>query len=596
MTTRTYRHPLSFGAAPQADGTTRFRLWAPSHPVVMLAVEGQARVPMTAQADGWHEAVLACAAGARYRYVLADGTALADPASRAQDGGPHDASIVCDAGAFRWRHTAWRGRPWHETVLYELHAGALGGYAGVAAQLPRLAALGVTAIELMPIATFGGTRNWGYDGVLPFAPSAAYGSPDALKSLIDDAHGLGLMVFLDVVYNHFGPDGNVMGRLAAPFFDASRRTPWGDAIDFSRPAVREFFIENALYWLFEYRFDGLRLDAVHAIGDTSFLVELARRVRAETTRREPDRHIHLVLENEDNRASLLAHDFTAQWNDDAHNAIHVLLTGEHDGYYRDFAKAPTARLACCLADGFAFQGERVARLGRLRGEPSAWLPTTAFVMFLQNHDQVGNRAHGERLTALCDAQALRAAVALLLLSPQIPLLFMGEEWGCTQPFLYFTDYHDALADAVREGRRTEFAHQRAFADPAARAAIPDPNDVGTFTRSCPAPNDASQPAHAAWLAWYRTLLAMRRAMLVPRLPGTRALGAEVISAGAVRARWRMNDGAALTLYVNLHRQSAGCTAMPAGTTLCSTPDDAAKRLAAGELAPASCVAWLEAPP
>ncbi|WP_322025151.1 malto-oligosyltrehalose trehalohydrolase [Burkholderia sp. BCC1977] len=595
MTTGTCHHPLSFGAALQPDGTTRFRLWAPSHAAVVLAVDGQARVPMKPLADGWHEAVLACAAGTRYRYVLADGTALPDPASRAQDGGPHDASIVFDAGKFRWCHATWRGRPWHETVLYELHAGALGGYAGVAAQLPRLAELGVTAIELMPVATFGGMRNWGYDGVLPFAPSAAYGSPDALKSLIDDAHGLGLMVFLDVVYNHFGPDGNVMGRLAAPFFDASRHTPWGDAIDFSQPAVRAFFIENALYWLFEYRFDGLRLDAVHAIGDTSFLVELARRVRAETALREPDRHIHLVLENEDNRASLLAHDFTAQWNDDAHNAIHVLLTGEHDGYYGDFAKDPTARLARCLADGFAYQGEWVPRLARQRGEPSAWLPSTGFVMFLQNHDQVGNRAHGERLTTLCDAPALRAAVALLLLSPQIPLLFMGDEWGCTQPFLYFTDYHDALADAVREGRRTEFAHQRAFADPAARAAIPDPNDIATFTRSCPAPDDANKPGHAAWLAWYRTLLAMRRKLLVPRLPGTRALGAEAIGNGAVRARWRMNDGAALTLCANLRGQAVGCTAIPAGTVLCSTPADAAKRLAAGVLAPASCVAWLEAP-
>jgi len=269
--------------------------------------------------------------------------------------------------------------------------------------------------------------------------------------LVDAAHGLGLMIFLDVVYNHFGPDGNYLGAYAPAFFRNDRHTPWGSAIDFGRREVRRFFTENALYWLMEYRFDGLRLDAVHAIGAPDWLDELAAEVRATV---EPGRHVHLVLEHDGNAAHHLRNGFDAQWNDDAHHVLHVLLTGEADGYYADYADRPAERLARCLAEGFAYQGEPSAyRKGELRGAPSADLPPTAFVLFLQNHDQIGNRPFGDRLTTHAQAEAIEAAVALQLLCPQIPLIFMGEEGASTTPFLYFTDHHGELARAVREGRR-----------------------------------------------------------------------------------------------------------------------------------------------
>ncbi|HEY1856321.1 alpha-amylase family glycosyl hydrolase, partial [Acidocella sp.] len=344
---------------------------------------------------------------------------------------------------FRWRHADWRGLPWAETVIYELHVGAYGGFDGVTAQLPRLAALGVTAIELMPIADFPGRHNWGYDGVLPYAPAAAYGSPEALHTLIDTAHGLGLQVFLDVVYNHFGPDGNYLNVYAKSFFRADQQTLWGQAIDFRHPEVRDFFIGNALYWLRDYRFDGLRFDAVHAIGDSPFLLEMAETIRAAL----PDRHIHLILENEDNDPDLLhvaveEQKFDAQWSDDWHHCAHVLLTREGEGYYEDF-QSPAQQMARCLAEGFAYQGDPAPHHGgEPRGRPSTHLPSTAFVICLQNHDQIGNRAFGERLRQLAHPAALRAAIALLLFTPQIPMIFMGEEFGETRPFLYFTDHHD----------------------------------------------------------------------------------------------------------------------------------------------------------
>nr|WP_020648869.1 malto-oligosyltrehalose trehalohydrolase [Solimonas variicoloris] len=503
----------------------------------------------------------------------------------------HGASLVVDPRAYRWRHDGWRGRPWHETVLYELHAGCCGGYGGVAAQLPALAALGITAIELMPLAEFPGTRNWGYDGVLPYAPEASYGAPDALKALIDDAHGLGLMVFVDVVYNHFGPDGNYLHTYAPDFFRRDRHTPWGAAIDFRQRAVREYFIGNALYWLLEYRVDGLRLDAVHAIKERDFVEELARRVRAAT---EPGRHVHLVLENEHNDAALLDAGYDAQWNDDAHNLLHVLLTGEHEGYYAPYAERPARRLARVLAEGCADQGEAEPRSGRRRGAPSGPLPPQAFVCFLQNHDQIGNRAFGERLIDLAAPDALRAAVALQLLCPQIPLLFMGEEWGCHTPFLFFTDHAPELAARVVAGRRAEFGRFSAFADPRQRARIPDPNAPAMFARSCPDFREAQRGAHAAWRAYYGALLALRHAQLVPRLPGTRSLGAEALNERAVAARWRLGDGAVLTIVLQLGNVALPAAA-PAGRLLIESRTGAAAALARGELAGAACCVFLDEP-
>ncbi|HVT35514.1 MAG TPA: alpha-amylase family glycosyl hydrolase, partial [Nevskiaceae bacterium] len=287
------RHEFPFGAQLLAPGRTRFSLWAPARKRVLLEIDGREPLPMAAEAGGWFRLETGCAAGSCYRYRIADDLAVPDPASRAQAGDVHDCSIVVDPGAYAWQQPDWRGRPWEEMVIYEIHAGVSGGFDGVRALLPHIALLGATAVELMPVADFSGRRNWGYDGVLPYAPDASYGSPNDLKRLVDEAHGHGLCIYLDVVYNHFGPDGNFLQQYAPQFFDGARQSPWGAAIDFSRHQVREFYIHNALYWLNEYRFDGLRFDAVHAIDDRDFLVELARRVRAGT---EPGRPVHLMLE------------------------------------------------------------------------------------------------------------------------------------------------------------------------------------------------------------------------------------------------------------------------------------------------------------
>jgi maltooligosyltrehalose trehalohydrolase len=570
---------LRFLFGPEIEaGQTRFRLWAPGAEGIAVAVEGQAPIPLARHPEGWREAVAPCGPGARYRFRLANGDLVPDPASRAQPDDVHGPSMVVDPGSYRWRCAGWRGRPWEETVLYELHPGLLGGFRGVAEALPALADLGITAVELMPIAEFTGNRNWGYDGVLPFAPESAYGAPDDLKAMIDRAHELGLMVFLDVVYNHFGPDGNWLPTYAPEFFRQDEPTPWGAAIDYRRPEVRRFFTENALYWLGEFRFDGLRLDAVHAISEPDWIDEMAAEVRAAF----PDRHVHLVLENEKNEASHLRGDVDAQWNDDFHNVMHVLLTGETHAYYESFADHPTERLARSLAEGFVYQGEPSPHhKGKPRGTPSADLPPTAFVNFLQNHDQTGNRALGERLTVLTDQDALKASIALLLLSPQIPLIFMGEEAGSTRPFLFFTDFHDQLADAVREGRRKEFAGFPAFADPERRKAIPDPNALSTFEASKP----REEADSASWRELYRRLLALRHERIIPRLRNATALGAEAIGDKAVRASWRLGDGSVLTIACNLGPSPARVEA-PAASPVWGMVADSA-------IPPLSTVAWLE---
>lgn len=577
---------LPFGANLIAPGRTQFRIWAPAQRSVSVAITGREPLPMQRDPDGWFEVEAACTAGTRYRYMLQDGMQVPDPAARAQADDVHGDSIVVDPAAYRWHQTEWRGRPWHDAVTYELHVGLLGGFAGVGRELPRLAELGFTAIELMPIAEFPGARNWGYDGVLPFAPESSYGSPDELKALVDAAHAHGLMIFLDVVYNHFGPDGNYLHLYAPQMFRDDIATPWGVALDFRCPQVRRFFIENALYWLIEYRFDGLRFDAVHAISDPDWLDEMAAELRRTVA---PGRHIHLVLENDDNTASHLAGDFDAQWNDDGHHVLHVLLTGEHEGYYADYADAPATRLARCLKDGFIYQGEPSAyRDGKRRGTPSAQLPPTAFVLFLQNHDQVGNRAFGERLTALTHPEALEAAIALQLLCPQMPLVFMGEEEASRSPFLFFTDHNPELAQAVRDGRRREFARFAYFSDPQHLAKIPDPNALATFEQSRPLPY-APEAARRANL--YRHLLALRRSEIVPRLDGACALDAGAVASAAVLARWRMGDGAILTLASNFSAEPA---AMPAQAQhlLFSSSESAARAVRTGRLEPYTTVALL----
>ena len=530
---------MRWGPQPLANGGTRFALWAPSlkEPPQLELRDGEAVVMSAADEPGWYVAHSKVPPGSRYRFRLPSGLAVPDPASRAQDGGVHGWSVLVHPGSYQWRTVDWRGRPWREAVIWECHAGVLGGFASVRDKLSAIAELGFTVIELMPVAAFAGSRNWGYDGVLPYAPAETYGTPEALMSLVDEAHRLGLAIHLDVVYNHFGPDGNYLGAYAEQFFNRAD-TPWGAAVATAREPVARFFIDNALMWLGDYGFDGLRFDAVHAIADNAFLDSMASELRAAF----PDRAIHLVLENDANDPDRLSGAYDAQWNDDFHNALHVLLTGESDGYYGAFSSRPTQLLTRTLEDGFAFQGEEFDR-AHARGAPSGHLSPTAFVNFLQNHDQVGNRAHGERLISLIDRQTLRAGVALLLLTPFIPLVFMGEETGSRTPFLFFTDFTDELADAVREGRRNEFASFPAFSNPVARGRIPDPNSADTFAASIPQPG----PDADEWRALYGKLLAIRAREIVPHLDGCRSAGAQVDGGELLQARWRLGNGALLTV-------------------------------------------------
>ncbi|MGK9171030.1 malto-oligosyltrehalose trehalohydrolase [Inquilinus limosus] len=535
----------TWGPTPVALGRARFALWAPDRRAVSLETRDGPLIEMAAEDDGWFVVEADAGPGTVYRFRLEDDLAVPDPASRAVTGGVSGWSVVVDEESYAWRTADWRGRPWHESVIQELHVGLLGGFAGVAKRLDSIAALGITAIELMPIHAFPGARNWGYDGVLPYAPEESYGSPDELKALIDRAHQLSLMVFLDVVYNHFGPEGNYIGQYASSFFRKDAETPWGGAVAVDREPVRRFFFDNALMWLRDYRVDGLRFDAVHAIENDEFLDALAHEVRQTLG---PERHIHLILENENNDSDRIGPGrYDAQWNDDFHNTMHVLLTGETDAYYRDFADRPAPKLARSLAEGFVYQGHgSLNRGGRPRGKPSDHLPPTAFVSFLQNHDQVGNRALGERLTLLTSETKLRAATALLLLSPQVPLIFMGDESGSESPFLFFTDYRGELAEAVCEGRRREFVSFPAFANPETRMRIPDPNAKSTFDRSKPLPG----PNAASWLDLYRRLLAIRRTKITPHLVGARSKGTDAVGDAAVLARWQLGNGTVLSIAVN----------------------------------------------
>lgn len=570
-----------YGAIPTERGV-RFRLWAPAAQRVELLI-GEEAYALRPRPHGEFERVLDLPPGTAYRYRIDGTTVVPDPASRRQQGDVDGPSVVVDPHAYVWRHPDWAGRPWQEAAICELHVGCLGGFDGVRRRLAELRDAGYTAIELMPVAEFPGGRNWGYDGVLPYAPDASYGEVDALKALVDEAHGLGLMVFLDVVYNHFGPHGNRLHAYAPAFFRTDQATPWGPAIDFRRAQVRRFFIDNALMWLDEFRMDGLRLDAVHAIASPSFLKQLARSVRE---RIPASRRVHLILENERNTAAFLRGTARAQWNDDGHNALHVLLTGEREGYYGDYAQDPLGRLARVLAEGFAFQGQR-DRHGRRRGQPSGDLPPSAFVLFLQNHDQIGNRALGERLIALVPEARWRVAMALVALSPMVPLFFMGDEWACATPFLYFTSHPADLAAKVREGRRAEFAAFSAFASPEQRARIPDPNARATFEASVPRVEDTLHATAA--LQWFRGLLALRARELAPRLEPCRALGCERLGAAALAGRWVLADGSHWTLAFNLGEHAVRFEPPHGGRCLhWDAPDGA---LADDGLPPASFGAW-----
>lgn len=545
---RTFQFRKTFGAELLEKRQTAFTLWAPSSKNVFLHVEGMQNLQM--HSDGWgHFSITApCGAGARYRFCVSDGQFVPDPASRSQPDGVLGASEVIDPEHYQWQCPEWQGRSWHEAIIYELHTGLLDGYEGISQQLDELAALGITAIELMPINSFGGTRNWGYDGVLPYAPAISYGSPDELKHLIDAAHMRGLMVILDVVYNHFGPEGNFLPVYANDFFNHDQHSTWGIGIDFSRAEVRDFFIENVLYWIMEYRFDGVRIDAASAISDHTWFGVLQERVQATI---EPGRHVHLILENENNDAGLLRNGFTAQWNDDGHNALHVLLTGEHEGYYKMFSKNPTQDLARVLAEGFVYQGQFNSYSGKYRGMPSGDLPTTKFILFLQNHDQIGNRAFGERLLVLAKPEAVKAAYALLLLCPMIPMIFMGEEWGCITPFYFFCDFHGELAERIKSGRQKEFSKFSAFQDEKIRQRIPDPNALSTFEASRPDRDVRDTDFGKAWLALTQHLLILRKKWIIPYLHHVQSAGVNILGIGVICAHWYLDNRKLLTISINL---------------------------------------------
>jgi malto-oligosyltrehalose trehalohydrolase len=600
---------MPFGAEPLDAGLTRFRLWAPSASRVELALVANgasSHTAMEAVGQGWHEVVAAAGAGARYRFRIDGGLEVPDPASRSNPDDVHGPSTVVDPAAFEWSDGAWRGRRWEEAVIYELHVGTFtpeGSFAAATARLDYLATLGVTAVELMPLSDFPGGRNWGYDGVLPFAPDATYGTPDDLKRFVSAAHDRGLMVLLDVVYNHFGPDGNYLHVYAKPFFTGRHRTPWGAGLNFDGEGsrvVRDYFIHNALYWIEEYHMDGLRLDAVHAIADDSsphILVELAERVRSGPGR---SRQVHLVLENDRNQARYLdpargpGH-YDAQWNDDLHHAFHSLLTGERDGYYADYADRPARHLGRALAEGFAYQGEPSGyRGGESRGEASSALPPSAFVSFLQNHDQVGNRAFGERLAALADEIGLRAATCAWLLSPPPPLLFMGEEFGAATPFLFFCDFGPDLAAAVADGRRREFGHFTRFADPASLASIPDPGAAATFARSKLDWTSLDRDAHARWHDLYRRLLSLRKDRIVPLLAWSRGHRAsyEVCGRDALITEWILRSGERLEIRVNLSGSEHLASRLPAGALLHCEPASAAAVFASGRLPARAAACYL----
>jgi maltooligosyltrehalose trehalohydrolase len=581
---------MPFGCALTPRGA-RFRLWAPSCANVQLelTLPGDARATRHAMrcADGWHGIDLpqACA-GASYRFVVqtrdAQELAVPDPASRSNPQGVHGASMIVDPNAYDWRSLEWRGQSWPDAVLYELHVGTFtqeGTFAAACARLPCLRDLGVTALQIMPLAAFPGRRNWGYDGVLQFAPAPCYGAPADLKALIDGAHALGMMVLLDVVYNHFGPEGNYLHAYCPEFFNPAHRTPWGAAINFDGAGsrtVRDFFVHNALYWIEEFRFDGLRLDAIHAMCDSSrpdIVAEIAAAIRAGPGLA---RQVHMVLENHANQAHYLDRDkdgkplaATAQWDDDLHHVLHVLISGEADGYYADYAAQPLEVLGRSLAEGFAYQGEYSRFCDGERGEPSAHLPPAAFVAFLQNHDMIGNRAFGDRIHAFADPRLIPAAYACLLLSPQVPMLFMGEEFAASTPFLYFGDFGPELAQSVANGRRQEFKRFAAFADEAAVARIPDPNAESTFIGSKLRWQERLAPPHRAQLDFIRELLALRRRYLAPHLSNRIRAGRFEIVEEVLCVEWRLADGRPWRLFVHFGAHAAYAVLPTSGTTVFS---------------------------
>ena len=514
--------PPFFGAVPSQDGV-RFTVWAPdANGLELLLHDGRAagRHPLAHSADGIRDTwVRGAAPGDRYAYVLDGNQVLPDPASRFQPDGVHGPSQVVDPSTFRWTDGRWHPPPPGDLVLYELHLGAFtpeGTFDGARARLPYLRDLGVTVIELMPVADFAGTRNWGYDGVALFAPSRAYGTPETFRRFVDAAHAHGLGVMLDVVYNHLGPEGAYLPCFSAAYFTERHRTPWGAAINLDAPGsevVRRFILDNACSWVREYHLDGLRLDATHALIDdseTHIVQEIAEVVRAEAGR-------HIIIHGEDHRnlaamiedVSIGGWGLDGVWADDFHHVVRTMVAGDTHGYYADFT-GHTRELATVLQDGWLYSGEHSVHLKVRRGTHPDRVPMHRFVVCAQNHDQVGNRAMGDRLHHQIPPETWRAISVLLLAAPMTPLLFMGQEWAASTPFLYFTDLDPGIGKLVTEGRRREFADFPGFSRPEAHERIPDPQAESTFLASKLRWEEQAAGEHQRCLALYRALLALRR--------------------------------------------------------------------------------------
>jgi len=511
---------MELGAQLVAPRTVTFTVWAPvaKHVAVRIIDQRGRVIPMEARDRGYFEvSVPDVDAGTRYQYVLDGDKCRADPASRFQPDGVHEPSAVVDSHAFTWTDQRWKGLPLTDLIIYELHVGTFTQAGTYDAIIPHLSYLkndvGITAIELMPVAQFPGRRNWGYDGVYPFAVQASYGGPDGLKRLVDACHRIGLAVVLDVVYNHLGPEGNYLGDFG-PYFTDRYRTPWGSALNYDGPGsdeVRRYFVDNALYWVSEYHIDALRLDAIHGIFDFSaqhILQELAEAVHKQA--RALERTILVIAESDLNDARVIStvdrggYGLDGQWNDDFHHALRVVLAKEHKGYYEDFTGLTD--LARAVQSGFVYQGQHSLHRGRRHGNSPAHCSPSQLVVFAQNHDQIGNRAVGDRLSTQLPFDALKAARALVVLAPNIPLLFMGEEYSETAPFQYFIEHGDLhLIEAVRQGRRREFAHFGWRAE-----EIPDPQDQATFERSRIHVGERHHPMQEAMLRWTKHLIDLRK--------------------------------------------------------------------------------------
>lgn len=528
------------------DGLVSFGLWAPHQSAVLLAIDGRAPLPMAREFQDWFSLTAVAPSGSRYRFLLPDGSVVPDPASRFQPNDVHGASeVVAAADSFRWTDGGWRGLPWAEAIIYELHVGTFtpeGTFRAAAERLTYLKSLGITVIEVMPIGDFPGRWSWGYDGVLLFAPDSRYGRPEDFKAFVDRAHGLGLAVLLDVVYNHFGPDGNYLPLLAPAHTDL-HVTPWGEAVDYAERetvSMRDFVLANVRMWIGEFHLDGLRIDAAHEIRDGSARHILAA-IADEARSVAGNRKIHLVLESAKLESDLVsgAGGFDGQWNDDLHHALHAAITGETDKDYAECAGRPEV-LARALAEGF--------RAGGKGDDASAQpLPMTSFVSFLQNHDQTGNRARGERINMLAKPAACRTAAAVYLLAPQIPMLFQGEEWASASPFPFFTDLSPDFAKAVRDGRMAAFE-----ADP---SELLDPFDPATFATARLDWGEHRLRRHASVLDWYRSILRVRKEEIVPLSAGIEKNGSWSVDEGVIRVVWE-GEAKDLMLTLNLAARSA----------------------------------------